>query len=134
MCPGRHNTNPVGMEWRWKMDPPEKILLEAMENHQNMIRQFKGQCAHHVCANTCSYTHTHTHIPFNSVINHPHSCGIHLHPDVSVLNSLSTSSFYHLLPSLMGHLSFGIGTSLMNDIIIELTVKCCQSVFFFLIV
>ncbi|XP_067103040.1 S-adenosyl-L-methionine-dependent tRNA 4-demethylwyosine synthase TYW1 isoform X1 [Osmerus mordax] len=38
----RHHTNPVGMEWRWKMDPPEKILLEAMENHQNMIRQFKG--------------------------------------------------------------------------------------------
>lgn len=38
----RHHTNPVGMEWRWKMDPPEKILLEALENHQNMIRQFKG--------------------------------------------------------------------------------------------
>ncbi|XP_046891939.1 S-adenosyl-L-methionine-dependent tRNA 4-demethylwyosine synthase TYW1 [Hypomesus transpacificus] len=38
----RHHTNPVGMEWRWKLDPPEKILLEAMENHQNMIHQFKG--------------------------------------------------------------------------------------------
>ncbi|KAJ7995621.1 hypothetical protein DPEC_G00246480 [Dallia pectoralis] len=38
----RHHTNPVGMEWRWKMDPPEKILLEAVENHQNMIRQFRG--------------------------------------------------------------------------------------------
>uniref|UniRef100_A0A6Q2WWM2 S-adenosyl-L-methionine-dependent tRNA 4-demethylwyosine synthase TYW1 n=1 Tax=Esox lucius TaxID=8010 RepID=A0A6Q2WWM2_ESOLU len=38
----RHHTNPVGTEWRWKMDPPEKILLEAVENHQNMIRQFRG--------------------------------------------------------------------------------------------
>ncbi|NXM77889.1 TYW1 synthase, partial [Serilophus lunatus] len=38
----RHHTNPVGTEWRWKMDQPEKILQEAIENHQNMIRQFKG--------------------------------------------------------------------------------------------
>uniref|UniRef100_A0A671WMX7 S-adenosyl-L-methionine-dependent tRNA 4-demethylwyosine synthase TYW1 n=1 Tax=Sparus aurata TaxID=8175 RepID=A0A671WMX7_SPAAU len=28
----RHHTNPVGTEWRWKMDP----------KHQNMIRQFRG--------------------------------------------------------------------------------------------
>lgn len=38
----RHHTNPVGTEWRWKMDQPEMILKEAMENHQNMIKQFKG--------------------------------------------------------------------------------------------
>ncbi|NXA11206.1 TYW1 synthase, partial [Sapayoa aenigma] len=38
----RHHTNPVGTEWRWKMDQPEKILQEALENHQNMIKQFRG--------------------------------------------------------------------------------------------
>ncbi|XP_016393454.1 S-adenosyl-L-methionine-dependent tRNA 4-demethylwyosine synthase [Sinocyclocheilus rhinocerous] len=38
----RHHTNPVGTEWRWKMDPAEKIIQEAVENHRNMIRQFKG--------------------------------------------------------------------------------------------
>ncbi|XP_053310887.1 S-adenosyl-L-methionine-dependent tRNA 4-demethylwyosine synthase TYW1-like [Spea bombifrons] len=38
----RHHTNPVGTEWRWKMDQPEMIVKEAIENHQNMIKQFKG--------------------------------------------------------------------------------------------
>lgn len=38
----RHHTNPVGTEWRWKMDPAEKILQESLEKHQNMIREFKG--------------------------------------------------------------------------------------------
>ncbi|XP_037322313.2 S-adenosyl-L-methionine-dependent tRNA 4-demethylwyosine synthase TYW1 [Pungitius pungitius] len=38
----RHHTNPVGTEWRWKMDPAEKILQDAMEKHQSMIRQFRG--------------------------------------------------------------------------------------------
>nr|XP_021138620.1 S-adenosyl-L-methionine-dependent tRNA 4-demethylwyosine synthase [Columba livia] len=38
----RHHTNPVGTEWRWKMDQPEMILQEALENHRNMIKQFKG--------------------------------------------------------------------------------------------
>ncbi|ERE75418.1 putative tRNA wybutosine-synthesizing protein 1 like protein [Cricetulus griseus] len=38
----RHHTNPVGTEWRWKVDQPELILKEAIENHQNMIKQFKG--------------------------------------------------------------------------------------------
>ncbi|XP_061460947.1 S-adenosyl-L-methionine-dependent tRNA 4-demethylwyosine synthase TYW1-like [Rhineura floridana] len=38
----RHHTNPVGTEWRWKMDPPEMILQEAIENHQSLIKQFKG--------------------------------------------------------------------------------------------
>jgi hypothetical protein len=39
----RHHSNPVGTEWRWKMDPPEQILQEALENHHNMIRQFRGE-------------------------------------------------------------------------------------------
>lgn len=38
----RHHTNPVGTEWQWKMDQPEMILKEAIENHQNMIKQFRG--------------------------------------------------------------------------------------------
>ncbi|XP_071886789.1 adenylate cyclase type 10 isoform X1 [Anas platyrhynchos] len=38
----RHHTNPVGTEWRWKMDQAEMILQEAIENHQNMIKQFQG--------------------------------------------------------------------------------------------
>ncbi|XP_069613521.1 S-adenosyl-L-methionine-dependent tRNA 4-demethylwyosine synthase TYW1-like [Ranitomeya imitator] len=38
----RHHTNPVGTEWRWKMDQPEMIIQEAIENHQNLIKQFKG--------------------------------------------------------------------------------------------
>lgn len=38
----RHHTNPVGTEWRWKMDPAEKILQDSLEKHQNMIREFKG--------------------------------------------------------------------------------------------
>lgn len=42
----RHHTNPVGTEWRWKMDQPEMILQEALENHRNMIKQFKGNFSH----------------------------------------------------------------------------------------
>ncbi|XP_029964888.1 S-adenosyl-L-methionine-dependent tRNA 4-demethylwyosine synthase TYW1 isoform X2 [Salarias fasciatus] len=38
----RHHTNPVGTEWRWKMDPAHKILEDAVEKHQGMIRQFRG--------------------------------------------------------------------------------------------
>ncbi|XP_040280749.1 S-adenosyl-L-methionine-dependent tRNA 4-demethylwyosine synthase TYW1-like [Bufo bufo] len=38
----RHHTNPVGTEWRWKMDQPEMIIQEAIENHQNLIKQFRG--------------------------------------------------------------------------------------------
>ncbi|XP_078404716.1 S-adenosyl-L-methionine-dependent tRNA 4-demethylwyosine synthase TYW1 isoform X4 [Cetorhinus maximus] len=38
----RHHTNPVGTEWRWKMDEADMILKEAIENHQNLIKQFKG--------------------------------------------------------------------------------------------
>lgn len=38
----RHHSNPVGTEWRWKMDPPEEILKGSLDNHYNMIKQFKG--------------------------------------------------------------------------------------------
>ncbi|KAI8507493.1 S-adenosyl-L-methionine-dependent tRNA 4-demethylwyosine synthase [Branchiostoma belcheri] len=38
----RHHTNPVGTEWRWKMDDPQAILDGAMKNHYNLIKQFKG--------------------------------------------------------------------------------------------
>lgn len=38
----RHHSNPVGTEWRWQMDDPELVFTGALENHVNMIRQFKG--------------------------------------------------------------------------------------------
>ncbi|XP_046841119.1 S-adenosyl-L-methionine-dependent tRNA 4-demethylwyosine synthase TYW1-like [Xenia sp. Carnegie-2017] len=38
----RHHTNPVGTEWRWKMDEPDDIVNEAIKKHCDMIKQFKG--------------------------------------------------------------------------------------------
>jgi len=38
----RHHTNPVGTEWKWKMDEPDKIVDGALENHYKMIKQFRG--------------------------------------------------------------------------------------------
>lgn len=38
----RHHTNPVGTEWRWQMDSPEDIIKGALQNHTNLIKQFKG--------------------------------------------------------------------------------------------
>ncbi|KAG0198482.1 S-adenosyl-L-methionine-dependent tRNA 4-demethylwyosine synthase [Mortierella sp. GBA30] len=38
----RHHTNPVGTEWRWKVDEPEFILEGALENHYGMLKQLKG--------------------------------------------------------------------------------------------
>ncbi|XP_075220091.1 S-adenosyl-L-methionine-dependent tRNA 4-demethylwyosine synthase TYW1-like isoform X2 [Lycorma delicatula] len=38
----RHHSNPVGTDWRWKMDPAEDILDSALKNHYNLINQFKG--------------------------------------------------------------------------------------------
>ncbi|XP_071446302.1 S-adenosyl-L-methionine-dependent tRNA 4-demethylwyosine synthase TYW1-like [Hetaerina americana] len=38
----RHHSNPVGTEWKWKMDDPETIVSGALENHYKMINQFKG--------------------------------------------------------------------------------------------
>lgn len=38
----RHHSNPVGTEWKWKMDEPEIIVDLALKNHYNMIKEFKG--------------------------------------------------------------------------------------------
>ena len=38
----RHHKNPVGTEWKWKMDQPDIIVAKSLENHKDMIRQLKG--------------------------------------------------------------------------------------------
>ncbi|CAH1405380.1 unnamed protein product [Nezara viridula] len=38
----RHHSNPVGTEWKWKMDDAKSIVEGALENHYKMIKQFKG--------------------------------------------------------------------------------------------
>ncbi len=38
----RHNRHPVGKEWRWKMDPPEMIVEQAIEFHRRMVKELKG--------------------------------------------------------------------------------------------
>jgi len=38
----RHHTNPVGTEWKWKMDPPDMIVNNALNNHYKMIKQCRG--------------------------------------------------------------------------------------------
>jgi len=38
----RHHSNPVGTEWRWKMESAEFILAGALANHYKMINEFKG--------------------------------------------------------------------------------------------
>lgn len=38
----RHHTNPVGTEWRWKMEDAEFVLKGALQNHVSLIKQFKG--------------------------------------------------------------------------------------------
>ena len=38
----RHHSNPVGTEWKWKMDGAELIFEEALSKHYGMINEFKG--------------------------------------------------------------------------------------------
>lgn len=38
----RHHTNPVGTEWKWKMDSPESIYDAAISYHVGLIKQFRG--------------------------------------------------------------------------------------------
>jgi tRNA wybutosine-synthesizing protein 1 len=38
----RHHSNPVGTEWKWKMDPADVILDEAVDKHVKMIKEFRG--------------------------------------------------------------------------------------------
>uniref|UniRef100_F6V9G2 S-adenosyl-L-methionine-dependent tRNA 4-demethylwyosine synthase TYW1 n=1 Tax=Ciona intestinalis TaxID=7719 RepID=F6V9G2_CIOIN len=39
----RHHSNPVGTEWKWKMDSPDIVVKGAVNNHYDMIKQFKKQ-------------------------------------------------------------------------------------------
>jgi tRNA wybutosine-synthesizing protein 1 len=38
----RHHTNPVGTEWKWKVDQPEEIVNSALENHYKMLKSLRG--------------------------------------------------------------------------------------------
>lgn len=38
----RHHTNPVGTEWKWPMDSPQKIVQEALTHHYQMIKEYRG--------------------------------------------------------------------------------------------
>ena len=38
----RHHSNPVGTEWKWKMDKAEDVLAGALESHYAMIKQMRG--------------------------------------------------------------------------------------------
>lgn len=39
----RHGTNPVAkLNWRWEVDPPEKVLAGALEGHYKKIKQMRG--------------------------------------------------------------------------------------------
>ena len=38
----RHHKNPVGREWRWKTDPPEMIVNEAIHEHVRMMLTLRG--------------------------------------------------------------------------------------------
>jgi len=38
----RHHKNPVGTEWKWRADEPERIVEEGIELHRAMIKECKG--------------------------------------------------------------------------------------------
>lgn len=39
----RHGTNPVAkLNWRWSLDPPEKVFEGALEGHYQKIKQMRG--------------------------------------------------------------------------------------------
>ena len=38
----RHHKNPVGREWRWKVDDPNEIVDKAVKQHISMIKEAKG--------------------------------------------------------------------------------------------
>ena len=38
----RHNSHPVGTEWKWNMDEAEKLVKESLANHYKMIKEFQG--------------------------------------------------------------------------------------------
>lgn len=38
----RHNTNPVGTQWKWQVDPPEMLVKSALDNHYQMVKAMHG--------------------------------------------------------------------------------------------
>merc|ERR1740121_2800377 len=38
----RHHKHPVGTEWKWRMDEPDVIVAESIEQHRKMIRECRG--------------------------------------------------------------------------------------------
>lgn len=38
----RHHKNPVGTSWKWKTDPADEIVSEAVRLHTNLIKELKG--------------------------------------------------------------------------------------------
>jgi len=38
----RHHKNPVGTEWKWKVDDPDELFEAAINNHRQLIKQMKG--------------------------------------------------------------------------------------------
>lgn len=38
----RHHKNPVGKSWQWKVDAPEILLDQALQQHRLMIRECRG--------------------------------------------------------------------------------------------
>lgn len=38
----RHHTNPVGKEWKWKMEGPLEIVEGAVSEHRRMVKQMRG--------------------------------------------------------------------------------------------
>lgn len=39
----RHGTNPVAkLNWRWELDPPEKVMEGALQGHYQKIKQMRG--------------------------------------------------------------------------------------------
>lgn len=38
----RHNTNPVGTQWKWQVDQPDVLVQSAIENHYKMIKEMNG--------------------------------------------------------------------------------------------
>ena len=38
----RHHSNPVGTEWKWKMEDADMLVNEIIHQHQRMINEYKG--------------------------------------------------------------------------------------------
>merc|ERR1719471_1114161 len=38
----RHHSNPVGTEWKWLMDEPDRIVNDALELHRTQIKSKRG--------------------------------------------------------------------------------------------